>query len=736
LTITAVAMTAAVLTPQAVASELPDRRTYELVSPVDKNGGDVELPITALLPGGIEIAAQSSLDGNKIEYASVDAFGDGLKSAPFESYYIATRGEHGWSSEPINPEQPSWSTPHTLNGPQFVWFSPELSTAILYTPYTIEKSLIEESSFTPFSQGNLLVYNRTSGRFNSLSPANAPRLAGHEEPEGYPALAGVSSDTNRAIFAYEGSLTSGSTSEQGHVNLYLWTRDKGFRLVDLLPGPGEVPDPNMGLASGFGSGHVNLYNAGRSYGGEELTHAISTTGTKVFWTDSLGTLYVRQYSIHGGGETEQTFQVDASQGGGGSGGGHFWAANADGSRAFFTDPNKLTKESTAEPTGGACEGHGDLYEYRTEGESEGPGKLTDLTTADPAGACIYGVSAVSEDGSYVYFVAGGKLTASAEEGKPNLYVLHDPNGGAPEIKLIAILYPADETVWQGEQIGEYSGGIQDRRVGIPPDGTHFLFQSRSSLKGYDNRIATFHSGAGRCEEPATETEKPCEEVFLYDTATGALTCVSCNPSGSRPLGESYVNGAHNKLYYPHYLSDDGNRVFFNSYDSLVPRDTNGRQDAYEWERRGVGSCPLTTVEPGCIFLISNGTNVADSTFAEATPDGSNVFFTTSAQLVPQDIDQNRDLYDARVDGFSAGAENLPQECTEEECRPTTPATTFGQPASLTFSGRGNQTLTPTTTVKPKPVKKKPKKARKKRKPHKARPKRNLKQPAAKSRRGH
>ena len=243
-----------------------------------------------------------------------------MKSAPFESYYIATRGEHGWSSEPINPEQPSWSTPHTLNGVQFVWFSPELSTAILYTPYTISDSLIEESSFTPFSQGNLLVYNHTSGRFNSLSPANAPRQEGHEETEGKPGLAGVSTDDNRVIIAYEGSLTSGSTSQEGHVNLYLWTRGKGFRLVNVLPGPGEVPDPNMELAAGFGSGHVNLYNAGRSYGGEELTHAISTTGTKVFWTDSLGTLYVRQYSIRPSGEAEQTFQVDASQGGSGAGG--------------------------------------------------------------------------------------------------------------------------------------------------------------------------------------------------------------------------------------------------------------------------------------------------------------------------------------------------------------------------------------------------------------------------------
>lgn len=733
-------MTAAAfaLTPWAVASELPDQRTYELISPADKNGGDIKLPATARPPAGIEIPVQSSPDGNRVVYASVSAFGGATKSAPFESYYIASRGEDGWSSEPIDPEQPTSSRPHTLEGPQFVWFSPELSNAVFYTPYTIPDSLIEESSFTPFGQGNLLVYNHASGHFNSLSPANTPLPEGFEEPPTSPALAGVSADDNRVIFAYNGSLTSSSTNEEHRINLYLWTRGKGFRLVNILPG-GHAPDPDMELNAGFGSGNVHQASGGNSYGGEELTHAISMTGKRIFWTDSLGRLYMREYATRDGEETEQSYQVDASQGGPGSGGGgHFWAASADGSRVFFTDPNKLTPNSTAEPTGGACEGHGDLYEYRTD--SEGPGLLTDLTTADPAGACIYGVSAVSEDGSYVYFVAGGKLAGSAEDGKPNLYVLHDPIGEKPEISFITTLDPADEMVWQGSEVGEYSGGIEDRRIGITPDGSHFLFQSRKSLTGYDNRIAKFTAGAGRCEEPNTETEIPCEEVFLYDAPTGALTCVSCNPSGARPLGESYVNGAHNKLYYPHYLSDDGNRVFFNSNDSLLSQDTDGRQNVYEWERRGIGSCPLSAAELGCTFLISSGTGSSDSTFAESTPDGGNVFFTTSVQLVPQDVDQSRDLYDARIGGFPAGAGNPSPECAGEECRPPiTPSATFGPPASLTLSGRGNQAVKPAKSTKPRPSKTKAKRksrVKTKRKLHKAKPRRTLEKTAANGKRGH
>ncbi len=695
--------------------QLPDNRAYEMVSPPNKNGGDIRLPTTVRPPGGIAIPAQSSTDGNKVEYASTSAFGDGIKSAPLESYYIASRGEHGWNSEPIDPEQPSSSRPHTLEGPQFVWFSPELSNAIFFTPSTIADSLIEESSFTPFGQGNLLVYNAASGHFNSLSPANTPLPEGFEEPPTSPALAGVSADDNRVIFAYNGSLTSSSTNEEYRINLYLWTRGKGFRLVNILPG-GHAPDPDMELNAGFGSGNVNQAGGGNSYGGEELTHAISMTGKRIFWTDSLGRLYMREYATRDGEETEQSYQVDASQGGPGSGGGgHFWAASADGSRVFFTDPNKLTPNSTAEPTGGACKKHGDIYEYRTD--SEGPGVLTDLTTADPAGACIYGVSAVSEDGSYVYFVAGGKLTKTAEEGKPNLYVLHDPNGEKAELKLIATLDPADEMVWQGNEIGEYSGGIEDRRIAITPDGSHFLFQSRKSLTGYDNRIATFHPGAGRCEEPNAESEIPCEEIFLYDASTSVLSCVSCNSSGSRPLGESYVNGAHNKLYYPRYLSDDGNRVFFNSNDSLVPQDTNGHQDVYEWERRGIGSCPLSGAGLGCIFLISTGTGAFDSTFAEASPDGSDVFFTTRQQLVPQDQDEDVNLYDARENGASELIS--PPVCSGTGCQglPSAPPI-FATPSSVTFAGVGNFPPVPKAVAKPK--KKKKHKPAKRKKPGKHR----------------
>ena len=87
-------------------------------------------------------------------------------------------------------------------------------------------------------------------------------------------------------------------------------------------------------------------------------------------------------------------------------------------------------------------------------------------------------------------------------------------------------------------------------------------------------------------------------------------------------------------YLQHNVSDTG-QVFFDTPDALVPTDTNGEPDVYEYES-------------GNVRLLSSGTSVDPSLFADATPNGSDAFFMTSSQLVPQDTDGAMDVYDARV----------------------------------------------------------------------------------------
>jgi hypothetical protein len=147
------------------------------------------------------------------------------------------------------------------------------------------------------------------------------------------------------------------------------------------------------------------------------------------------------------------------------------------------------------------------------------------------------------------------------------------------------------------------------------------------------------------------------------------------------------------LFQSRYLSDQG-RLYFNSPDSLVPAATNGKEDVYEYEPSGVGSC--RSPSGGCVSLLSGGSSDRESAFIEATPDGSNVFFVTEAQLLPQDTDTAFDIYDARECSEASPCLTPPEApappCEEAKtCRPAPPAQQApGGPAgTATFSGAGN-----------------------------------------------
>jgi hypothetical protein len=145
-------------------------------------------------------------------------------------------------------------------------------------------------------------------------------------------------------------------------------------------------------------------------------------------------------------------------------------------------------------------------------------------------------------------------------------------------------------------------------------------------------------------------------------------------------------------YQARYLSDQG-RLFFNSPDALVPQDTNGKEDVYEYEPEGVGSCADSA---GCIGLISSGTSNNESVFLDASENGDEAFFLTSAPLVPQDEDSAFDVYDARVCSESSpcisSSASPSNGCgSTATCRPGSPPSPpqVAAPPSATYSGPGN-----------------------------------------------
>ena len=350
-------------------------------------------------------------------------------------------------------------------------------------------------------------------------------------------------------------------------------------------------------------------------------------------------------------------------------------------------------------------------------------QLSDLTPAVPGeGAAVQGgVLGVSEDGSWVYFVADGRLGSGAPRGtcgvsSPgacNLFVLHFNGTSWEEPKFITSLSEEDSNDWSEDLSG------QPTRVS--PDGQWLELMAQESLTGYDNRDAV----NGRLDA----------EVYLYDAGTSRLSCASCDPTGARPVGREYFQlepgsgglvggprsiwgssewvaanvpgwqhtniGEEVQDHQSRYLSDGG-RLFFNTDDALVPQDVNGTQDVYEFEPPGVGTCTTASVtfsehSGGCVGLVSSGTSPTESGFLDASEGGGDVFFITGERLVPQDFDTSLDIYDAHECTTQVPCRPVvgsPPPCsTGDACKPapTPQPAIYGSPSSATFSGVGNVT---------------------------------------------
>jgi hypothetical protein len=278
------------------------------------------------------------------------------------------------------------------------------------------------------------------------------------------------------------------------------------------------------------------------------------------------------------------------------------------------------------------EGGGEVFEYDV---------ATGVTSTITTGGSFVASSA---DGSRVYY-----LTAGPE---PGLYLWdHGAN----------ILIPSAGEGFANNVFLSLGASAWDRHYAVAtPDGARLLFTDRDNLTGYDSR------------------EFP--EAYVYDAATGAVTCVSCNPTGVPPVGgASTMASSHNTLlpgYSEGQIAPDGSRVFFETADAVVPQDTNGVSDVYEWEN-------------GRIYLISSGQGTAGSKLSGASSNGDDVFITTTDRLAPQDIESAAQIYDARAGGGFPYRPFIPG-CDSGQCQgPQTPAPSFGAPASATFVGLGN-----------------------------------------------
>lgn len=623
---------------------LPDNRAYEKVSPAEKNQGEV-VP-TPPAGGATELFTakplQASPSGEAITFTSFASFGE-AQGAPGTSQYLARRSASGWQTRNLTPPARADRILDPLRG-----FSDDLDVGAVVQR---DPPLVLDA---PPLIDNLYLQDTSTGALQLLTP-EAPRLDELPAESYCVSYFGSSTDSGHVIFSATGALTA--DAPEGPVpNLYEWT-GAGLRLVAVLPNGEPAP---LAAGTGFGGGQGGACEVTNTM----THHAISADGSRIFWTYG-GVYQTSKRPLFARVNGTETVQLDAVQGGVGPGGeGRYWAASADGSKVFFTDPNKLVSGARA----------GDLYRYDFDAPSGK--KLADITA--PNAAEVVGVLGASEDGTRVYFVGRGKLgEEGAVKGERNLYLWVAGEG----VRFIAILSGVgDESDWGGSASDPNESRLSRQTARVSPDGHSLAFLSSAPLTGYDNI------------DQATSSSDP--EAYLYDADSKELICASCNATGARPLGPTELPSWSTPFEQPRYLSDDGNRLFFESFDALVQQDTNGRLDVYEYERPGAGSCTASSADfspalRGCTFLVSGGTSGDETYLLDASSSGRDVFISTRQPLLPEDTDGRYDVYDAREGGGFPSA-STPAPCASEACRlPAVPAPGEAPPPSSTLGEAGN-----------------------------------------------
>jgi hypothetical protein len=658
------------------SARLPACRAYEMVSPPDKNGGDVAAGSIARRMGTF---AQSAADGSRATFSSLRSFADPA-AAPLVNQYLATRTAEGWSTASISlPRLSSARAAGISTVGRYQAFTEDLCGGWVY----------QDSNFplvpgAPDGYPNL--YRRQNclaePAYELLTPVVPPGFEPESELEAYVATAqGFSADLSHTVFRVTAAMTKDACVSITAGQLYENVEGGELRLVSALPnGKASCASNSVGV---FGNDNPLGFTK------SSLRHAVSRDGSRVYWTKVEGTgfgqttgLYVRinatapQSKVAAGKCTEAakacTLAISETPSVA------YWDADPSGDTALYTV--------------GSLGAGAELFEYDLE-----------TRASHSIAKGVEGVVGASEGLFRIYFISNKALSgeqangegAKAQAGKPNLYL--DEGGALTYVGTLASPEGKDASARGIPSPGAMPPVRRTSR--ISPDGLHLAFASAAPLTGYDN--ADVASGV------------PAGEIYLYDAVPGAageLRCVSCNPSRGRPSAKVRLSegGGFSTPFYEaaelpgwnevlrpsNLLSDDGTRLLFESFDPLVLGDTNGKTDVYEWQRASsseecaqAGAGLFAPAADGCLSLISSGHSPEDSELIDASRDGSDVFFTTGSSLVGGDTDLV-DLYDARTGGGFAEP-TVTAACEGEACQGPISPPNDPTPASSTFEGAGN-----------------------------------------------
>jgi hypothetical protein len=654
---------------------LPDGRAYEMVTPPRKNG-------TLIGRVGLGSPPDISEDGSRVIMTTIQCFAgsvscNGARTQEGDPFAF-TRTDSGWVTTPLAPP----ASQFTFNVPWRV--SADADTALFSVP-------------TPSALlGEDFLARRTDGSFVDVGP-----MAVGREPIQTGTLV-ATADLSRVAYTHSGYETYENVGSGGAAPV----------LVGVSGGKGST-DLISGCETQLGNGGEGLFNALSADGGTVFFTAAgpcpSGSGVNAGVPVLANTLYARI-------DESRTVLISGRSPLGCTGvclsspvsDALFEGASEDASKVFFASTQQLTDNASegigTARTAASCLGeyfegdaHCNLYEY--DFDSPAGRNLVDVSAGDTSGGGprVRGVMGMASDGSHVYFVAEGVLSAAAnsqgqlaQDGADNLYVFErDASHPEGHVAFIATLPPSDGG-FLGLGWGSFPGNPN-----VTPDGRFLVFQSHAALTADDSST----TGA--------------VQVFRYDAQTGELVRISIGNNGFNDNGNAGEADARiaRALRFSFRagpprpdptMSNNGSYVFFESPVGLTAGALNEvlneagtlARNVYEWHE-------------GHVYLISDGrdTNKGVTPCSGAFPSssvcllgsdgtGSNVFFMTADPLSPHDTDTQLDAYDARVctasDPCATGAAALVVSCQGEACHGTpSGAPLLPGAGTIAFAGPGN-----------------------------------------------
>lgn len=298
----------------------------------------------------------------------------------------------------------------------------------------------------------------------------------------------------------------------------------------------------------------------------------------------------------------------------------------------------------------------------------------------PKNAIAMGSSA---NGRYVVVSSPSRLTsATPETSREKLYRVDVDTGDVEFIGVVRSVGSAVRTLSGMEGMSANA----ERIYFAAPEENNAENQGEIVLweNGETRVVDTF--GAGRLTPSATNSDgryfvyEKDGDIYLYDAKYGSLKCVSCR--GGETTGDAVFPstiGAGQQAEFDRRFSSpisESGEVFFTSTASLLPQDKNGVADVYAYQG-------------GQLSLISPGDRPYPAILGDVSPSGRDVFFTSGQGLVAQDVDGKVDVYDARLGGGIPSQNESPvRPCQGEACQGRAAENTPG--ASVGSEAPGNQ----------------------------------------------